>query len=447
MDKFADRLGRIGTWCSNNKYLSAIKNAFQIYMPATIAGSVCVLWNNVLINDNVVNGNAQGLGAVFKPIMVLEPFNEVFSAIQFATLSCMSLGIVIIVAQEIGKQNGEVGVFPAILGLLSWMAITPTKIVLEGFTNNSGDVAVVEGFVSDYLGATGLFTALIVGIVSLEIYNLFRKMDGLKIKMPSQVPTGVSRSFEVLIPSFLTLLVIATIGWGVKMISGVYLNDIVKSSIQNPLQKVIGNNILALIFLQIIVSLFWLIGMHGDNMVGAVRDPLLKTLLYSNTALYQGKATDITEYSKINIAMNGMFAGAGGTGMTMGLVIAIFIFSKREDNRAIAKISIAPSLFNINETVTFGLPLVLNPILGIAFIIVPCIGLLVGWFLMSIEFCPPAVLEVPWTTPPLLYGFLATGGKIMGAVSQGIVLLLSIAIYTPFLMAFEKYQNKLEKEV
>ncbi len=461
MDAFADKLGRIGAWCGQNKYLGAIKNAFQNFMPATIAGAIGVLWTNVLVNDNVVEGNAQGLGGIFKPIMALQPINDVFAAISFATISCISIGIVMLVAQEIGEANGETGAFPAVLGFMSWAMVTPTTTQIwqgkDGLVTGAilpegaKSLGTVGGFEGSYLGATGLFTALLVGIIALEIYNMFRKMDALKIKMPEQVPPGVARAFEVLIPTFLTLLVVGVIGWLVKLASGVYLNDLIKTSVQEPLMEVIGDNIVAVMFMYVLISLFWLVGIHGNNMLAAVKEPIFKPMLYANTALFtNGKSTalPLTEdikahgYYTMNLTMMQMFAEWGGSGVTLGLVIAIFIFSKREDNRAIATLSIVPGLFNINETVTFGIPLVLNPILGIPFILAPVACIFVGWLLITIKFCPVVVLEVPWTMPPLLLGFLATGGNIMGAVSQIIVIALATVIYIPFLIAYEKYQNK-----
>ena len=129
-----------------------------------------------------------------------------------------------------------------------------------------------------------------------------------------------------------------------------------------------------------------------------------------------------------------MFGEFGGSGVTIGLVIAILIFGKREDNRTIAGISMVPALFNINETVVFGIPMVLNPILGIPFIIAPLATIIVGYILTVIGFCPKAVINTPWTTPPILHGFLTTGANIMGAVSQAIVIVVSIVVYTPFLL-------------
>ena len=471
MDTFADRLGRIGAWFGQNKYLGAIKNAFQNFMPATIAGAVGVLWTNVLVNDTVVQGNAQGLGGIFKPIMVLAPINTVFAAISFCTISCISVGVVMLVAQEIGEANGETGAFPAVLGFIAWGVVTPTAhavttlassltdsagiaiaigdVLTKGGVADLSKVGTFTGFGADYLGATGLFTALIVGIVALEIYNAFRKMDSLKIKMPEQVPPGVSRAFEVLIPTFLTLVVVGLIGWLVQITSGQYVNDLIKTAIQQPLLNIIGDNIVAVMFMYVLISLFWLVGIHGNNMLSAVKEPIFRPMLYANTALFtEGKTIALTPeikahgYYTMNLTMMQMFAEWGGSGVTLGLVIAIFIFSKREDNRAIATLSIVPGLFNINETVTFGIPLVLNPILGIPFILAPVVCIFVGWLLVTIHFCPYIVLEVPWTMPPILLGFLATGGSIMGAISQIIVIVVATLIYIPFLLVYENYQNK-----
>lgn len=452
MDAFADKLGRVGAWCGQNKYLGAIKNAFQNFMPATIAGAIGVLWTNVLVNDNVVEGNAQGLGGIFEPIMALKPINDVFAAISFCTISCISIGIVMLVAQEIGEANGETGAFPAVLGFMSWAVVTPTTTniwqgtdaLASGAVLPAGTEAIttVGGFEGSYLGATGLFTALLVGIIALEIYNLFRKMDALKIKMPEQVPPGVARAFEVLIPAVITLAIIALIGRGCELVTGLYLNDVISTYIQGPLGA-IGSTIPGVIIIYIIIGLFWLVGIHGNNMLSAVKEALFTPLMLENIETFSktnnAKGDDLHIFAMAWLQMFGEF---GGSGVTIGLVIAIMIFSKREDNRTIAGISLVPGLFNINETVTFGIPMVLNPILGIPFVLAPIVTLMLGYVLTVIGFCPKAVINTPWTTPPILHGFLTTGANIMGAVSQAIAIVASILIYAPFLIAYERYQNK-----
>ena len=461
MDAFADKLGRVGAWCGQNKYLNAIKNGFQNFMPATISGAVGVLWTNVLVNSST------GLGAIWKPIMALEVLNPIFAAMQYATISCITIGVTMLVASEIAEANGETGAYPAVLGFILWMMVTPTSFAakdlsasfidkagkshgytLGDFINVTGAAAknkitadsfTYSGILSNYTAATGLFTGLIVAIVGMELYNMFRKNDALKIKMPEQVPPGVARAFEVLIPTCLTAIVVGAVGLVCQLATGAELNALIYNVIQKPLQNIIGNNLVAVCIMYVIIMLFWCVGIHGNNMVAAVKEPIFRPLLYANTAAY-------TAHHEIpyvmNLTMIQMFAEFGGSGVTIGLVIAILIFSKREDNRTIAGISIVPGLFNINETMTFGIPLVLNPILDIPFILAPVVTVIIGYILVSSGFCPKIVLEVPWTMPPVLFGFVATGGKPMGAIAQLIVLAVSVLVYIPFLIAYEKFQAK-----
>jgi len=461
MDAFADKLGRIGAWCGQNKYLNAIKNGFQNFMPATISGAIGVLWTNVLVNEST------GLGAIWPPIMALDVLNPIFAAMQYATISCITIGVTMLVASEIAEANGESGSYPAVLGFILWMMVTPTSFAakdlgasyidkagisqsftLGQFINVTGEAAKhkitadsfgYSGILSSYTGATGLFTGLIVAIVGMELYNIFRKNDSLKIKMPEQVPPGVARAFEVLIPTCLTAIVVGAIGLVCQLATGAELNAFIFNMVQKPLQSLIGDNIFAVAIMYVIISLFWCVGIHGNNMLAAVKEPIFRPLLYANTAAYTAH-NDIPYV--MNLTMLQMFGEFGGSGVTIGLVIAIFIFSKREDNRTIAGISIVPGLFNINETMTFGIPLVLNPILDIPFILAPVATVVIGYLLVSSGFCPKIVLEVPWTMPPVILGFLATGGSPMGAISQLIVVAASTLIYIPFLIAYEKFQDK-----
>ena len=129
MDKMADVLGRAGAWCGQNKYLSAIKNAFQYFMPLTIAGAIGVLWCNVLVNETT------GLGLFFKPIMALDFLNPAFQAVNFCTISCITVGITLGIAQEIGIWNmgaERAGYIPGLVGLAAWLSVTNTSHMVEG---------------------------------------------------------------------------------------------------------------------------------------------------------------------------------------------------------------------------------------------------------------------------------------------------------------------------
>lgn len=456
MDAFADKLGAVGSWCANNKYLSSIKNAFQNFMPATIAGAVAVVWTCVVVNSS------SGLGIFFKPIMALEPFNAVFGAVQNATIGFIAVGICMLVGQEIAEANGEKGsAYPAVLAFIMWITVTPLAHGITGLqagtdaTGAAVSIATVlqtagfdpaaagtfGGISTSYTGATGLFTGLIVGIGGIELYCALRKVEGLKIKMPEMVPPGVAKAFEVTIPTFISLMIVSTLGWLSTTVLGLPLNDLISTYLQEPLKAIIGSNIIAVMILYVIIMLFWCVGIHGNNMVAAVKSTIFDPMIIENMEVYSATQDMSQVPNVLNIVMMQMFAEWGGSGVTLALIIAIFLFSKREDNKTIAKLSVVPGLFNINETMTFGIPLVLNPVLDIPFILAPVITILIGYILTLIGFCPKAVISVPWTTPPILQGFLATGGNIMGAVSQIIVIALAVLIYTPFLLVYEKQQN------
>ncbi len=467
MDAFADTLGRVGAWCGQNKYLSAIKNAFQNFMPATIAGAVSVLWTSVLVSDS------SGLGLFFSPIMALEPFNDVWTAINTATIGCMAIGICCLVGYEIACANGETGAYPAVLAFAMWVTVTPAvqdittleavaavtddygQVITEAITigealSGAGidlsGVATFAGLSTTPMGTSGLFTGLIIGILGMEVYCALRKLDALKIKMPEQVPPGVARAFEVLVPTVIVLVIVSTVGWLSTTFLDMPLNDLISTYVQDPLKAVIGENIVAVMILYVIIMLFWCVGIHGNNMVSAIKESIFTPMVVENMQIFDATKDATQAPNVLNITMMQMFAEWGGSGVTLALVVAIFIFGKREDNRAIATLSVVPGCFNINETVTFGIPLVLNPILDIPFILAPVVTILVGYILTVIGFCPKVVVQVPWTTPPVLFGFLATGGSIMGAISQLIVFVVATVIYIPFLIAYEKYQNKQSAE-
>jgi PTS system cellobiose-specific IIC component len=429
MDKMADTLGRAGAWCAQNKYLSSIKNAFQTYMPMTIAGAIGVLWSNVLVSTN-----EGALGSFFEPIMALEFLNPAFNAVQFATISCITVGVTFGIAQEIGVWNltaEKAGYFPGLLGLACWLSVTQNSH-LEG---------VFSGISGNSLGATGLFTGMSIGVLSVEIFCWLSKKEALKIKMPETVPPGVARAFEVLVPAFITLTVISLIGLVANQFTAsdgsmLYLNDVIMQFME-PVVNV-GASLPGVLIIILLEMLFWLVGIHGSNMMSAVISTLFTPLGMANMEAYANGETPKYIFTQQYLTM---FAEIGGSGCTIGLVFAIFMFSKRADNRAVATLSIVPGLFNINETVTFGIPMVLNPILGIPFVFAPLVLLIMGYILTVIGFCPKTIAIPPWTTPPVLFGFLAPG-SIMGAISQAIAVVASVVLFLPFLIAYERQQNK-----
>ena len=437
MNKLVDALSWVAMRCTQNKYLNAIKNTFQNYMPISLTGAVGIFWINVLVNDR------GGLGAVFPLIMELKIFNPIFEALNYAAISCISIVIVLLLSSEIAQANGDHDIYPVIVSFLSWLVVTPHTI--DGLHINvllhTGGGAIVQtklstfvhiphsigitlkdftaqGIGIGYTSLSGLFTAMLVAIIATELYHLLRNCDCLLIKLPSQVSTNQVLSFMNIVPTFLTLLIMGSVSYLCILSTGHTLNTNIYNLVQFPLQLMAGDNLIAVLVLYFIILLFWVVGFHGKNLMLPIVESLYRPLLYINMASFNAglRGKDIPYV--FNSMMFQMFGEVGGSGCTLGLVIYILVFSQRHDNRLIANISLFPSLANINETVIFGMPIVLNPLLSIPFILAPLVSLTAGYFLISIGFCPHVIMEVPWVMPPILMGFLITGGSIYGAISH-----------------------------
>ena len=463
MNKLVDALSWVAMRCTQNKYLNAIKNAFQNYMPISLTGAVGMLWTNVLVNDH------GGLGTVFPLIMDLKCFSPIFEALKYATISCMSIAIVLLLAGEIAEANGDHDIYPVIVSFVSWLVVTPH--IIDGLHINvllrTGSGAIIQTKLSNfvhiphsvgvslsdftaqginvmYTSSTGLFTAMFVAIVATELYHLLRNCEWLLIKLPSQVSTNQVLSFMNIVPTFLTLLIMSSLSYLCVISTGHTINTNIYNLVQLPLQLLTGDNLIAVLVLYFVISLFWIVGFHGKNLLSPLIESFYRPLLYINMAAFNAGLRGKGIPYVFNTAMFQMFADIGGSGATLGLVLYILLFSKRHDNRMIANVSLFPSLMNINETVIFGMPIVFNPILDIPFILAPLVTLTVGYFLITIGFCPRIVIEVPWVMPPILYGFLVTGGSIYGALSHLICICVSLLIYAPFIYIYEMRQKKEE---
>lgn len=463
MNKLVDVLSWVAMRCSQNKYLNAIKNTFQNYMPISLTGAVGMLWTNVLVNEN------GGLGAIFPLIMDLKFFSPIFEALKYASISCMSIVIVLLLSSEIAEANGDHDIYPVIVSFLNWLVVTPHTIdgshinvllhtggggivqtKLSTFVHIPHSIGITlkdftaQGIGSTYTSSTGLLTAMFVAIIATELYHLLRNCDCLLIKLPSQVSTNQVLSFMNIVPTFLTLLIMSSISHLCILSTGYTINTNIYNLVQFPLQLMVGDNLIAVLVLYFIILLFWVVGFHGKNLMLPIVESLYRPLLYINMAAFNAglRGKDIPYV--FNSMMFQMFGEVGGSGCTLGLVIYILVFSQRHDNRLIANISLFPSLVNINETVIFGMPIVLNPLLAIPFILAPLISLTVGYFLIQIGFCPRIVIEVPWVMPPILLGFLVTGGSIYGALSHLIAICVSLLVYAPFIYIYERKQKKEE---
>lgn len=416
---------------SNQKHISAIKNAFSALMPVIITGAFCTLVTNVICSTTTTGISL----AKVNGFAWLEHLTPIFSAANYATLNFFTMGAVILIGLELGKKNGIKTYAPAIIAMCSFVACLPTFI---NFTGEDGVIIKITNVIGkDYTAAKGLFLGMIIAIVSVELFCFIVKSGRFKIKMPDSVPGNVAASFNVLFPAMFTIIIMSAINFAVTEITGLTLYDIIYTMLQKPLESVM-QGLPGVLILMLVAQLFWAIGIHGNQIIKPVREPLLNAAILANTDLVNQGITDMSQLNIINMSFWDVYMTIGGSGVTIGLIVAIFLFSKRQDYKEIAKLSAAPGVFNINETMIFGLPIMLNPIMAIPFVITPLITGAVAYFLTIIGFADVLVYAVPWTTPPILSAWLASGGSLTAVITQVLCIGISILIYIPFVITANK---------
>ncbi|WP_270591696.1 PTS sugar transporter subunit IIC [Faecalibacillus intestinalis] len=426
-DKLQNVLLSISSKVETNKYLGSIKEAFTMFVPFIIVGSFGSMLN-ILVSG--ANGLAQW-------IPWLSNLSPAFTAINFVTISCMSLPIAFLIGYKLAEKENLPQLESGLIGLLSYLAVCPNTIstVVEGLK----DPVVVNGLGAGVIGAQGLFVSMIMSMVAVKFFGLLTNIDAIKIKMPDSVPTGIARSFNILIPIFIIITAFSVGGCLFNTFTGNYLNVWIYNIIQLPLQA-LANTTGGILVLALVNQLFWFLGIHGGMVIEGVRGPLSAAGLAENISAVQagGVAT--------NILTRGFwtsFVVVGGGGITLSLLIAIFIFSKREDHKSIAKFSLIPGICGINEPVVFGLPLVLNPIFAIPFILNSVIAAFIAVVATNIGFLTCGVLDCPPGLPVFVTGFISYG--IHGIIVQAIILIVTFIIWVPFVLMSNK-QAKLEQK-
>lgn len=426
-DKLQNVLLSISSKGEKNKYLGSIKEAFTMFVPFIIVGSFGSMLN-ILVSG--ANGLAQW-------VPWLSNLSPAFTAINFVTISCMSLPIAFLIGYKLAEKENLPQLESGLIGLLSYLAVCPNTIstVVEGLK----DPVVVNGLGAGVIGAQGLFVSMIMSMVAVKFFGLLTNIDAIKIKMPDLVPTGIARSFNILIPIFIIITAFSVGGCLFNTFTGNYLNVWIYNIIQLPLQA-LANTTGGILVLALVNQLFWFLGIHGGMVIEGVRGPLSAAGLAENISAVQagGVAT--------NILTRGFwtsFVVVGGGGITLSLLIAIFIFSKREDHKSIAKFSLIPGICGINEPVVFGLPLVLNPIFAIPFIFNSVIAAFIAVVATNIGFLTCGVLDCPPGLPVFVTGFISYG--IHGIIVQAIILIVTFIIWVPFVLMSNK-QAKLEQK-
>lgn len=408
---------------STNRYIGAIRDAFSSTIPITIASAFFVLVNNVLLSPD--SGLLKGIpGRQFLSDLCVQGYN--------GTLGMLGIMITFLIGYRLAKTYSFEGPLEGIVALACYITMIPNVVTVSNYSGES--IETTGTLTQTYTSATTMLLGIIAALLGVTLLCKLSQNERLKIKMPDSVPPAIAKSFNQLIPACLTIGVFALAEVTIRTVTGSSVPDVVVDILQAPLvggfQSLPG--ILLYVFLSTFVFIF---GIHGSFVFGAISSPILLTSLQQNIeAINAGNAApNIVTQSFLDAYV---YMGGGGT--MICLVIAVLIFSKRKDERMIAKIGGVSSVFNISEPMMFGLPIVFNPIYAVPFCIVPMVATTLAYIATNLQLVKPTYISIPWVTPPIISGYLATAGDFRGSILQIVIIAVGVAIYTPFVLLSNK---------
>lgn len=403
-EKTQEKVQSIAAAFAGNKYIQSISKAMMFIITPIIIGSIFTLLANLPIKSYTNFLDSHGI----TPILNLP---ATFTTNIMAVLS------VFFIAYFLAKQFKKDGTMAGMLALISFFIITPL-----------GDLKTKDGVTNyipfDWLGAKGLFAAMLVGLITARLYVWFVD-KGFTIKMPDSVPPAVSTSFAGLIPGFATSIIALLVAAIFKATPFGSLDQLIYTCIQIPLEGLSGT-FGAFIIVNIVIGILWFFGIHGTNIVLlGVMYPLYLALDMQNLAAYQaGKALP----NIIGYQFFVCYVIFSGTGATIGLTLLMAFRAKSKQYRTLGRLALPTSIFNINEPITFGTPIVLNPYMLIPYLLAPIMTGSVAYVATVIGLVPRLNgVQIPWSTPIIASGIIEGSWRI--AVLQVVLVAVSFAVY------------------
>ncbi len=415
---FASKLG-------NEIHLRSLRDAFATIMPLYILAGLAVLINNtvfqwLLSGDTLTNAQYWG------------------TLIVNGTLNISSLLIAPVIGYMLSQNKGyENPLAAAVISLATLVVMMPNTVSVT--PAGAEESVLVQGALTfGNVGTGAMFAGVIIGIAATEIFVWISNIKRLKINLGESIPPAVGKSFNVLIPFILVMSGFAIISAVLNNVFHTDLVQIITIIIQEPLRTA-TTGLAGCILLYSLGNFLWLLGIHQSVIYSSILEPLLIVNMTLNMAAYAaGEAIP----NIINVAFVPAFGLLGGSGSTICLLIATFLVGRNAATRNVSKMALVPGIFNINEPVIFGCPIVYNVSMLIPFVLTPAMGIIVAYIATSLNFMNKCVVYIPWTTPPLLSGYLATAGDWRAVIVQALILIAGVLIYIPFVKINDMVMEK-----
>ena len=419
-------LEKIAAFFNTQPHASSIKDGLVAATPFTIIGGIASLIANPPISSDFDGSGFFGwfLSGWKALADAVAPYTTLINNL---TLGIISVYVVFFIAYLLAQKKKINPITTSAGALLVFLLIAGPVTSYEG--TNAIPIA--------YLDAKGMFTAMIVACVTVEITAfLFKK--NVKIHLPESVPPMVSAPFEALIPFIINIIVFLLVDVACISLTAMHLPALILSLFM-PLVSA-SDTIWAAIIYALLINALWFLGIHGANVVGTIMNPFFLINLTANLdAVNAGQAMESVLASNWNI----IACNFGGVGSALAIVIASLIVARSKYVKSIIKIGGIPAIFNISEPITFGLPVMLNTYLFIPLLLVPIMNSAVMYLLMDFDIIGRIFISVPWTLPSPIAAYFATL-DIKAAIAVVVLLVIDVLIYIPFIKKYD--QTKLVEE-
>ncbi|OCG17037.1 PTS cellobiose transporter subunit IIC [Gilliamella sp. Fer1-1] len=419
---------------SQFKIVRAVMAAGMASVPFSIVGSMFLVFNTLPMTFT-------GLEGFFENTFFR--VSDLYMIANTATIGILALYFNFVVGYELTKiEEEETGlkVNPlngAMLSIFAFFMTLPELVMQKGVITLLNDESnlVFNGlrlkpFIFR-LGTSGIFIAIVMAILATHLYFLCVRRNWV-VKMPETVPLGVSRSFTALIPTFIIAFFVIIIN-GVFIYFGTDIFNIIAvpfAFVTNLTKSWLG--VMVILFL---IHALWVVGIHGATIIGAFITPIMLANMNEN-ALGGEHIPFAGEFNNSLVIL-------GGSGSTLLMTFFIAFCAKSSQLKILGRASAVPAIFNINEPIIFGMPIVYNPYLAFPFFLAPMACGTLGYFAINTGFIHPIIALIPWPSPMGIGAFIGTGGDYKAAVIAVVSAILALLIYIPFV---KLYDNKLYKD-
>lgn len=419
----------VAKWMNNNIFFSSLAEAFMRITPITLGGAIVLLIGNFPIK-------------AWTDFLSKIGFSLSFTAAQNATMNCLALFVVFNFAYVYAKKSNFDPLPAGLLSVAAFFTLMPQDYMAR-LAGTHVKLAQNVAFSTNYVGASGIIVAIVVGWIVAALYVWLNRKN-LVIKLPASVPPNVSESLRPSIISGVILVAFVIIRIMFEMLPGLNhfgnIFALFTKLVQTPLQHFVASPI-SLIAVYTLANVLWFFGIHPNMVYGVIMPLITAEQIINQNAFKAGHTMPYLTVAILTVALGNAF---GGQGTTIGLVISM-IKSKSKRYKQMFKLAVVPSLFNINEPLVFGMPIMMNPVFFLPMVLTPiCCGTasLILMHVLNLAKVFNPMIMLPWTMPGVIQTFLSGGIQFLTIAI--VVVIISTIIWYPFFKIADKkaYQEE-----